>query len=201
METNNKGQRGGVEPSTRRDLRILALAEYWSRDRALPLPEGIELDALIREVERALVTAEQTLDPAGSARVTAFLRLFARRHALAMPEPEALALDLEIMGRWPADLFERAARGVWEEFTDRRLPAAGDLRRHIASELAERVRERNRLYDFALSLRHRRRLSGTPLPPVPRPGPAKLADTPPARRPRRRLHSTTAPERQLLLFA
>lgn len=173
------------------------MAECWAKDRRLPLPDGSELDALILEVAREKEAADRALRPCGDDAVLAFLGTFARRHALAMPEPTALRLDLEVMGRWPYDLFERAARGIWEDFTERRLPTAGELKRYVARELRERMAERNRLHDFELSLRTRRKWQAGPAEPLldPHPHPDRML---PRRAPRRFRPENPA---QLALFA
>lgn len=165
--------RQAARPARPKGLRVRTLAECWAKDRRLPLPDGPELDALIAEVVRERAAAERALRPGGEGQVLAFLGTFARRHALAMPEPAAMRLDLDVMGRWPPDLFERASRGVWEDFTERRLPTAGELKRYVARELSGRIAERNRLHDFELSLRTRRRWLG------PKPGPERGGPAPP----------------------
>lgn len=199
----------GEEPSqTERGngRRVRVLAECWARDRRTPLPSGPELDELIHRAGRELQRCETELTPCGDAPVWAFLDLFARRHALPPPEAPALALDLAIMGRWPPDLFDRAAHAVWESFSERRLPAAGDFMRHIGRELRDRRDERARLHDFLLSLKTRRRAEAGLPPARPRPAPLVHAGVPtpwhgpaaarPARRGRHRQDSA-----QLLLFA
>ncbi|HEV7369007.1 hypothetical protein [Arenibaculum sp.] len=177
------------------------MAECWAKDRRLPLPDGPGLDALILEVAREKEAAERALRPCGDDAVLAFLGTFARRHALAMPEPPALRLDLEVMGHWPLDLFERAARGIWEDFTERRLPTAGELKRYVARELRERMAERNRLHDFELSLRTRRKwqAGSAGLAAEPRPEPRTEPDRMLSRRAPRRFRPENPA--QLALFA
>jgi hypothetical protein len=45
------------------------------------------------------------------------------------------------MGTWPADLFAKAARLLWEQFAEMRLPNPPDFRAFIAADLAERQQQ------------------------------------------------------------
>jgi hypothetical protein len=205
MTATRTGLGERLSPAERTGLRVRVLAECWARDRRTPLPSGSELADLIGQARKELKRCEAELMPCGEVPVSAFLDLFARRHALPPPEAPALALDLAIMGSWPPDLFDRAAHAVWESFSERRLPAAGDFMRHIGRELRDRRNERNRLHDFLLSLETRRRAEAG-LPPAPlRPAPLAHEGAPVpwhgraagnARRSRRRQDPA-----QLLLFA
>lgn len=61
---------------------------------------------------------------------------FAERHALPSPSDEALQIDGEVIATWPPDLWRLAFRTLWETWTYRRMPAAGDFRSVIAADLA-----------------------------------------------------------------
>lgn len=55
---------------------------------------------------------------------------------LPLPADTVLDLDLAIMGEWPADLFRKAFRGIWENYRYRRFPGAADFKALIAADLA-----------------------------------------------------------------
>src|SRR5262249_7924794 len=70
-----------------------------------------------------------------------FLTLFAERHNLLLPSSLALDLDTATMAQWPQDLFVKAARLVWEQFAELRVPNPPDFLAFIAEELVERRQE------------------------------------------------------------
>ena len=61
---------------------------------------------------------------------------FAERHALPSPTDEALLIDGEVIATWPPGLWRKAFRSLWETWTYRRMPTAGDFRALIAADLA-----------------------------------------------------------------
>lgn len=93
-----------------------------------------------RSVAAALAEAEAALAPSGDIDgIKEFLATLADRHGLAMPQGLGLDIDLSLMAEWPADLFARAARRVWEDHQPGDpLPAVATFKRHVLSELEER---------------------------------------------------------------
>jgi hypothetical protein len=119
----------------------------------MPLPEcPVELRARLAAAEQALAAAEERLCPGSPAAVVEYLSAFADRRGL--PEPSGLAaqLDIEIMSGWPADLFARAARLIWEHFAYRRVPTAADFRIHISTDMEDRQLKVAALRNYCLAL-------------------------------------------------
>src|SRR5689334_3807871 len=54
------------------------------------------------------------------------------RHEINLPERRSLELDAELMAAWPQELWWRAYRLKWEEWTWPRLPTVGEFRGPIA---------------------------------------------------------------------
>jgi hypothetical protein len=61
-------------------------------------------------------------------------------------------MDAVVMSQWPADLFRKAARQVWECFAEPRVPSPPDFRRYIEEDLAERRTELAALHTLELRL-------------------------------------------------
>ncbi|MCW2240668.1 hypothetical protein [Azospirillum canadense] len=81
--------------------------------------------------------AAESADVAAQAtRIVLDLILFAERHALPTPSDEALLIDGEVIARWPADLWCKAYRRLWETWAYRRMPTAGDFCAVIDTDLA-----------------------------------------------------------------
>jgi hypothetical protein len=95
----------------------------------------------------AIDEARAALTPNHPWEVLAGLQMIAERRNLCLPTGLSLEMDVEIMAEWPADLFRKALRGVWEHFKYARFPEVPDFREHIAKDLAER---RKRLADLEL---------------------------------------------------
>jgi hypothetical protein len=95
----------------------------------------------------AIAEARAALEPGAPWDVLAALQMIAERRNLCLPTGLGLDMDVEIMAEWPADLFRKAVRGVWEHFKYARFPEVPDFREHIAKDLAER---RKRLANLEL---------------------------------------------------
>jgi hypothetical protein len=155
------------KPTTAQSARRLALC--WRDDPGSPLPEdSASLKRLLRGAEQALAEAENGLLPGSAGTVAEFIRIFAERRGLAMPAGAGLELDIEIMSSWPTDLFRKAARGVWEDFTFRRMPEVPDFKRYIAEDLRSRTQEIRTLREFCRSLAARMTTASAAASPTPR---------------------------------
>jgi hypothetical protein len=100
----------------------------------------------------AVVEARAALDPSDPSEVlTAFTSLIKRR-GFELPDEFALEMDCEIIAAWPRDLWRKAMRSVWENFSYRRVPEVADFKRVIAAELEERQARLHRLESLRLKL-------------------------------------------------
>jgi hypothetical protein len=128
----------GPLPSATDVQRTIAFAESWSDEPTQIIPADPQIAAAL---PAALAEAQRALEPGNPAEVLQALTLMAERRGLALPEGLALDLDVELLARWPRDLFRLAFRRVWENFGYRRMPEVPDFKRTIEAELQER-RER-----------------------------------------------------------
>ena len=116
--------------------RLPAWTDSWADEPAIHLPDmpAEVVDAL----PEALARARDDLAPGDPAEVLAAVTTLASRRGFPLPDDIALELDIEVMASWPRDLWRKAFRAVWEQFSYRRLPEPADFRRHIAADLEER---------------------------------------------------------------
>jgi len=131
---------------------MLALSDSWHDEPGLALPESVRQD-LDAGLPGAIEAARQELEPGDPAEVLAALKALADRKGFDLPAGIGLDLDIEVMSEWPRDLFRRAFRGVWENFTYRRMPEVGDFRAFIGEALTERQNRLARLESMRLRLR------------------------------------------------
>jgi hypothetical protein len=129
-------------------------SESWADEPVVhwpDLPAELE-EALPEAVERA----RSDMNPGDPAEVLAALTSMATRRGFPLPDEAALMMDVRVMAAWPADLFVKAFRLVWENFRYRRLPEVGDFRVHIEDDLRERLTVLQRLEGFRMKLETRR---------------------------------------------
>ena len=130
--------------------RIECWSESWAGEPAITLPDLPP--ELAEALPEAIEEAKREMAPGDPAEILVALTTMASRKGLPVPDDIALEMDVEILAAWPRDLWRRAFRAVWENFTYRRFPEVGDFRKHIAADLNERQAKLHHLESlFALS--------------------------------------------------
>jgi hypothetical protein len=133
--------------AVRRDIEALAELSFERPELLAAAPPA----PVLRDALPVLVAeARRACAPAEPAEIVNALLAFARRHRVDPPDETALELDAEIISGWPRDLWRRAFRTLWEGWTFRRMPTAGDFRAPIAADLdgrRQRLRELLTLHD------------------------------------------------------
>jgi hypothetical protein len=118
---------------------VMSAAERAYRDTGALLPASPQFAQQLDTVLAAAKTdMELGADPAA---IRDFLTLFAERRNLPTPSSLDLDLDAATMAQWPQDLFAKAARLVWECFSEMRVPNPPDFRAFITEDLAARREE------------------------------------------------------------
>jgi len=103
----------------------------------------------------AIRLTRESLEPNDPAEVLSALQIMANRRGLQLPDDLALDLDVELMSEWPQDLWRKAFKAVWSNFSYRRFPEVPDFKTYIAVDLEERRTKLSQLtvIDRKLSVR------------------------------------------------
>jgi hypothetical protein len=109
-------------------------------------------DEVVKALPDAIEEARLALAPGDPAEVLRALTTLCSRKGLPVPDDIALEMDTEVMSAWPRDLWIKAFRSVWEEFSYRRIPEVADFRKHIEADLNERKAKLARLDTLRLKL-------------------------------------------------
>jgi hypothetical protein len=128
---------GAAGALARLDQEVVGVAMRAYSDPGMALPTGDAFAAQVADVHRA---AKEDMAGADQEAIRDFLRLVAQRRGLPEPHPVGLDFDAAVMGEWPADLFAKASKLVWERFAEMRVPNPPDFRVFIEDDLAERHR-------------------------------------------------------------
>jgi hypothetical protein len=121
----------------------------------LPLPDTPDgLEAAAAALAPLAAAARAELAPAGPAEPIVFLKAFADRHRLEMPDVSAIELDAEALADIPRAALRDAFKVLWSTWRYRRLPTAGDILAIAGRELQEgRVGRLRRLTQAELKLK------------------------------------------------
>jgi hypothetical protein len=130
--------------------RIECWSDSWAGEPAITLPDLPP--ELAEALPEAIEEAKREMAPGDPAEILVALTTMASRKGLPVPDDIALEMDVEILAAWPRDLWRRAFRAVWENFTYRRFPEVGDFRKHIVTDLHERQARLHRLESLRLKL-------------------------------------------------
>jgi hypothetical protein len=137
-------------PTSTTSVRLPAWTDSSADEPGIHMPD---MPAEIVEILPAAVAqARSDLAPGDPGEVLAALSTLASRRGFPLPDDLALELDVEVMAGWPRDLWRKAFRAVWEQFSYRRLPEVADFRKFIAVDLDERRARLDRLESLRLKL-------------------------------------------------
>src|SRR3954451_19596024 len=128
-------------------VRLPAWTDSWADEPAIHLPDMPA--EIIDSLPVAVAQARADLATGDAGEVLAALSTLASRRGFPLPDDLALELDVEVMAGWPRDLWRKAFRAIWEQFSYRRMPEVADFRKFIAADLDER---RGRLESLRLKL-------------------------------------------------
>jgi hypothetical protein len=135
MTTVVELRRRRIAPA-RQILTVEAIAASLAGEPVLHMDEG-RLTTAAAALPSAVAHMRRELVPASEEEVKEALELLAERLELRLPRAIALDLDMQIMARWPRQLFQQAFAQIWQTWTYRRFPGVGDFRACIEAELAE----------------------------------------------------------------
>src|SRR5690242_2819424 len=111
--------------------------ESWLDEPTVFLPDVPDLETVAVALAPVAAAARAGLAPADAAEVIAFLKAFADRHRLDLPEVSALELDAETLAEVPRVALRDAFKEIWRTWKYRRLPTVGDIMALVARELEE----------------------------------------------------------------
>jgi hypothetical protein len=137
-------------PMPTTSVRLPAWTDSWADEPAIHLPDMPA--EIIDQLPAAVAQARSDLAPGDAGEVLAALSTLASRRGFPLPDDVALEMDVEVMAGWPRDLWRKAFRAVWEQFSYRRLPEVADFRKYIAADLEERRGRLDRLESLRLKL-------------------------------------------------
>jgi hypothetical protein len=140
---------------------VLRTSELASGSPGMMLPTDPAFAGQVAAVRHA---AKSDMSGADQTAIREFVLLFAQRRNLPAPSSLGLDLDAAVMSAWPADLFAKAARLVWEQFAEMRVPNPPDFRTFIADDLAERERRIAALHTLEKRLETIARNGGQQIP-------------------------------------
>jgi hypothetical protein len=99
-----------------------------------------DIEVARKQLPMALSWAKARLEPGDPEEVLHALEAFAEKRGVRLPAGLALDMDIEIMARWPSDLFRHSFCRLWEDFPAhyRRLPEVSEFKVYIADDLEKR---------------------------------------------------------------
>ena len=104
------------------------------------------------DLPKAISWLQKQLTPGDPQAILTALHLMAERRGLALPNAQALEIDIEIMAEWPSDLFRQAYKTIWTRFAYRRMPEVADFYQVIGEELQDRQKQLSTLSCLARKL-------------------------------------------------
>jgi DNA polymerase V len=101
--------------------------ESWLDEPTLLLPDVPDVEQALAALAPIAVAARAELAPADPAEVILFMKTFADRHRLDLPDIYALELDSETLAEVPRVALKEAFKKIWKTWKYRRLPTVGDI--------------------------------------------------------------------------